>query len=145
MTKGKSGCSKVREKALVIDLFGEPFQFYLPNQRRRYTSLVGAIMTLITVIAVGLYAVYKWQVLFSLEETRIQPEVKSDYFTNEQPNSTFTAEDGLQIAAGFYSVSDTGQTYGNEDGSYGKISFFLDIREGDELTSVELETEVCDD
>ena len=68
---GKSSCSKVKEKALVIDSFGTPFSFMLPNGQKMYKSLVGSIMTVLTVAAVATYGIYKWQILFDREETTV--------------------------------------------------------------------------
>ena len=68
---GKSSCGKVIEKALIIDAFGRPFYFILPNGAKEYKSLIGSIMTLMTIITVALYAVYKWQLLLDKEETSL--------------------------------------------------------------------------
>ena len=59
----KSNCSKVSEKALIIDSFGRPFEFMLPNGSKKYRSLLGSVLTLIIVLVVALYAVYKLQLL----------------------------------------------------------------------------------
>ena len=72
----KSSCSKFGEKALLIDSFGRPFEFMLPNGAKKYKSLVGSIATLVTVIIVALYAVYKWQLLIDKDQLNISSSIE---------------------------------------------------------------------
>ena len=44
---------------MIIDAFAKPFRFMLPGGTKEYKSLVGAVLTLVTVITVSFYAVYK--------------------------------------------------------------------------------------
>ena len=60
MAAKKSSCSKVGEKALLIDSFGKPFTFLLPDGQKSYKSLLGAILTIFIMLTIGLYGVYKW-------------------------------------------------------------------------------------
>ena len=57
---GKSSCSKVGQKALIVDSFGKPFTFLLPDGQKMYRSLLGAILTVFIVVTMSFYAVYKW-------------------------------------------------------------------------------------
>ena len=59
----KSSCEKIGQKAIIIDSFAKPFRFMLPGGTKEYKSLVGAVLTLVTVIIVMFYGVYKWQLL----------------------------------------------------------------------------------
>ena len=59
----KSGCGKLGEKALMIDAYGRPFEFILPNGTRRYKTLLGSILTVITVIVAFIYTIYKFQLM----------------------------------------------------------------------------------
>ena len=56
----KSNCSKVGEKALIMDSFGTPFTFLLPDNKKSYKSLLGATLTVLIVLMMAFYAVYKW-------------------------------------------------------------------------------------
>ena len=56
----KSSCSKFGEKALIIDSFGTPFTFLLPDGKKTYKSLLGAILTVLIVLTIAFYAIYKW-------------------------------------------------------------------------------------
>ena len=60
MKSNKSSCTKVKEKALMVDSFGKPFSFMLPNGQKMYRSLVGAVLTVIIIVSILLYALYKW-------------------------------------------------------------------------------------
>ena len=68
---GKTNCSKVKDKLLIVDSFGKPFVFLLPNGQKMYKSLLGAISTMFIVLTVAIYAVYKWQLLIDKEDARI--------------------------------------------------------------------------
>ena len=72
----KSGCSKVGEKALIIDSFGRPFEFLLPNGAKKYKSLVGSIMTLFTIIVVAVYSIYRWQLLIDKEQINVTSSIE---------------------------------------------------------------------
>ena len=64
---GKSGCTKFSEKALIIDSFGRPFEFFLPNGTKRYKTLSGSILTVVTLLIVLLYTAYKYRLLIERE------------------------------------------------------------------------------
>ena len=59
----------------------------LPNGSKEYKSLVGAILTLLTVITVTLYGIYKWQLLIDKEETSLSQRIEEGYF--DKNNHTF--------------------------------------------------------
>ena len=99
-TGGKSSCAKVVEKAIVIDKFGKPFSFVLPNGAKEYKSLIGSILTLMTVITVCFYGIYKWQLLIEKEETSFSTRIDEGYFNNF--NHTFSQDNGFNIALGLY-------------------------------------------
>ena len=97
---GKSGCGKVMEKALIIDSFGRPFTFVLPNVAKEYKSLIGSILTMMTIITVALYGVYKWVQLLDKEETSLSQRIIEGYFDKNE--HTFNQEEGFNIAVGIY-------------------------------------------
>ena len=89
----KSSCSKFGEKALIIDSFGKPFTFLLPDGQKMYRSLLGAIFTLFIIVTMSFYAVYKWQLLTGKEEATISTIIEDGYFDNN--NSTISTSDGF--------------------------------------------------
>ena len=79
----------------MLDSYGRPFSFMLPNGQKRYKSLIGAILTVIAVILVGSYAIYKWQLLLSQEDSRVQDRVVEDASIDP-----FGRDNGLNFAVG---------------------------------------------
>lgn len=71
MAKTAGGCSSLKTKVLLLDSYGRPFSFMLPNGQKMYKSLIGAILTVIAVTLVAFYAVYKFDLLLSQEETAV--------------------------------------------------------------------------
>ena len=103
MANSKFGCNKVKQKALIVDSFGQPFMFFLPNGQKMYKSLLGAILTVIIFTVVSFYALYKWQLLIGKEEARTIIEIEEDYF---RANNSFidNKEDGFNIAVGMFNL-----------------------------------------
>ena len=99
---GKSSCSKVGEKALIIDQFAKPFEFMLPNGSKKYRSLLGSVLTLVTVIIVALYSIYKWQVLIDRDEYTLSQITEENYF-NETRTSKMDRSTDFNLAFGIYS------------------------------------------
>ena len=95
----KSGCGKLGEKALMIDAYGRPFEFILPNGARRYKTLVGSILTVITVIVAFLYTVYKFQLMNDRDQVNISYTSEEGYFDSNEsilsPSSDFNIAFGI--------------------------------------------------
>ena len=118
-SQGKSSCSRVKDKALIIDSFGKPFTFLLPDGQKMYRSLLGAILTVFIILTVSFYAIYKWQLLIDKDEARITLTIDEGHY-NEN-NSTITREnDKFNIAVGI--ASSVFLTTLVEDKSYGELS-----------------------
>ena len=118
MQNKKSSCSKVKEKALIIDSFGKPFTFLLPDGQKMYRSLLGAILTVVIFWVVSFYAIYKWQLLIDKDEARITLTVEEDYFT-ENDSVINRNDDGFNIAFGIFSLLD--RSIVEEDESIGTL------------------------
>lgn len=102
MPNNKSSCTKVKEKALIVDSFGKPFTFLLPDGQKMYRSLLGAILTVFIIMTVSFYAIYKWQLLIDKDEAKIALVIEEGYFIEN--NSTISSlEDGFNIAVGITS------------------------------------------
>lgn len=63
MAKTAGGCGTFKQKVLLFDSYGRPFNLLLPNGEKFYKSLLGTILTIIAVTLVAFYAVYKWDLL----------------------------------------------------------------------------------
>ena len=79
---GKFTCSGFKDNFLYIDSFGMPFSFLLPHGQKMYKSLLGALSTIIIVVTVFSYAVYKWQLLVDKDEARIALNIEENYFND---------------------------------------------------------------
>ena len=114
----KSSCSKVGEKALVIDSFGRPFEFMLPNGSKKYRSLVGSIMTLVTVMIVAVYSSYKWQLLIDKEQVTNSQSIDERHF--DSSNSILDLESGFNLAVGIFGLNSGRDLVFDE--TYGKLT-----------------------
>ena len=56
-------CQKFLQKVLVLDLYGRPFMFMLPNHQQKYKSIIGSLCTIFILSIVLVYAVYKFELL----------------------------------------------------------------------------------
>ena len=99
---GKSSCSRLKDNMILLDAYGQPFNFMLPGKRKMYKSLVGTIMTLIAVTTVVGYAIYKWNILRTNTQASISTTVEENYFADK--NATLTEQDGFKIA---FSLTDS--------------------------------------
>ena len=57
-------------------------------RKKSYKSLLGAILTVLIVLTMAFYAVYKWQILVDREEAVLILNVEDDYWLNN--NSTIS-------------------------------------------------------
>ena len=64
-------CENLVDKALVIDMYGRPFYFMLPNLRQKYKSIIGSVCTIFVLAILLAYAIYKFQLLMDKGETRV--------------------------------------------------------------------------
>ena len=101
----------------MLDSYGRPFSFMLPNGQKRYKSLIGTILTVIAVTLVGFYAIYKWQLLLSHEDTNLQVNI-----VEEASIDAFGRENGLNFAVGIgYRSPDNTVELDTVDESYGRM------------------------
>ena len=68
----------------------------MPDEKDEYRTFAGALLTVITVIIVLVYAGFKLQTLLDYKDYKVQQKVFDDYFNVEIP---LTPDDGLMIAA----------------------------------------------
>ena len=104
MSQSKSSCSRVKDKALIVDMYGNSFSFMLPGGQKKYKSLVGSILTVLTVLGVILYTVYKTAFVFDDSANNVTKTFSYGHY-NELPDSTFSTANGLKIAIGISSIT----------------------------------------
>lgn len=100
---GKGNCRDLCQKALVIDTYGRPFLFMLPNHQQRYKSIVGSICTVFILSVVFIYAVYKFQLLIDKDESRIQKVLIENFFDETK---YLSQSEGFNLAYGIASYKE---------------------------------------
>ena len=91
-----NGFEKCQKGTLKLDLYKQPFRLLLPDEKDEYRTFAGALLTVITVIIVLVYAGFKLQTLLDYKDYKVQQKVFDDYYNVEIP---LTPDDGLMIAA----------------------------------------------
>lgn len=71
MRGNRSPRQSCRDKALKLDLYRETFNFQLPNKTATYRTLIGAIASCVTIMLVGLFAIYKLTSLVTFDDYRV--------------------------------------------------------------------------
>lgn len=85
-----------------------------------YRTFLGAVLSLLTITALGSYAVYKMTILMDYKDYKINESVK-DYFYDAE--FTFSEADGFHVAAAVTSFD--GNADSIEDPEIGEIKFYL--------------------
>ena len=125
--KGPGKCDKFTQKALVLDIYGRPFQFMLPNSKQKYKSIVGSICTIFVMTMVLIYAVYKFENLVAKDESRVQISIENSYFNETE---IFSSKRGFNMAFGLSSYSDTSSYFdGPEYHKYGRVRLLMHTRD----------------
>ena len=78
---------------MVIDAYGPPVLLMLPNNKQRYKSTLGGLLTLIVILISLSYSVFKGQLLASRDLNKIQIIREYGFFDRE--DNLITAEDGF--------------------------------------------------
>lgn len=113
----RGNCGGLLEKALVLDLYGRPFLFMLPNRKQKYKSIVGSICTIFILTIVFAYAIYKFDLLIQKEEARVQRSTEEEYFDS---NFNYTKEQGFNVAFALDSNGKLDENF-NDLSSYGRL------------------------
>ena len=121
-----SSCSSLLQKAMVIDMYGRPFYFMLPNKQQKYKSIVGSLCTVFILSIVLIYAIYKLELLIAKEEARIQSNVEDFYY-----DSSFSVdrERGFNMAFSLQSNSGASQSESFDDETFGRLRLLYYDRE----------------
>ena len=92
----------------------------LPDETNKFRTLIGATLSLLTLLVLLLFASYKLISLISLDEYKVQVRDMDDYYSS---TANFTSKDGLAIAAAVLNLStDQPQTI---DPSIGELKIYL--------------------
>ena len=114
-----SGCERVQQTVLNVDMFKEPFQLILPDGKGKYRSFVGAVLSIMTLSTVLTYFVYKVNVIINFNDFDVQISDFEQFYDTED---VFSHEDGLMIAGGF--VNYDGKKQRVEDPSIATVKFY---------------------
>ena len=87
---------------IKFDLYKQPFRLLLPDEKDNYRTFCGAILTILSIIAVIVFASMKLSILFNYESYKVQIRNFEDNYSHEH---RFTAKEGLAIAAGIVELS----------------------------------------
>ena len=115
-----SRCDRVQEKALHLDLYRRPFMFNLPDNSSMYRSLLGSVLSVITLCILLSYAIYKLVKLDSHTEYQINEVHRDQYYDT---SFTFSQADGFQVAAAITDFD--GNQEETEDPEIGEVKFYL--------------------
>ena len=115
-----SRCDGVQKKALNLDIYRTPFLFKLPDNKERYRTFLGAILSVLTIIAVLAYGGYKFLVLFDYADYKVQAAVSENFY---DLMDSFESPKGFNIAAGVTRYDSTAEVV--EDPDYGTVKFYL--------------------
>ena len=66
-----SGCEKIKDKSLNLDIYKRPFNFLLPDHRETYNTWLGLVLSLFSIICVFSYAIYQMISLIQLDQYRL--------------------------------------------------------------------------
>ena len=69
----------------------------MPDESDKYRTMLGALFSLVTMLTVFSYAVFKLDNLFGFEEYRVQESTRYEFF---KPSEPFGHKNGYALAAG---------------------------------------------
>ena len=92
----------------------------MPDEKSMYRSLLGAVLSIITVIVMLSYSVFKMVAMGNLNDYKIKTATQ-EYFYDS--SFSFSELDGFQVAAGITSFD--GNSESIEDPEIGVVKFYL--------------------
>ena len=125
---------RCQKATLKFDLYKQPFRLLLPDEKDEYRTFAGALLTIVTVITVVVYASLKLVTLFDYNDYKVQIRHFDDFYDMEE---RLTMEHGLMIAGGI-----AGQP--NIPENIGAVNFYRKTYSpSTNLTFTKLETRAC--
>ena len=139
-----SRCDRCQKSSLVFDMYRKPFRLLLPDEKPQYRTLVGAVLTIFTLIITLSYTSWKLLVMFEQTEFKIQAHDQENYYDFEEE---FGTNEGFALAAAITSYD--GSSEDITDYSIGRFIFVKKEWDGSDKTKKDkidfkiLETEPC--
>ena len=66
------GCIAAKRFALNLDIYKQPFTFFMPDEKPMYRTLLGTFLSIFTIVIVLFTGIYKFYLLTKLEQYKIQ-------------------------------------------------------------------------
>ena len=126
------------QKFTKIDVFGQPFEFGLPDKTKLFKTVPGAICTLILMLILMAFAGFKFNSLVQLSQYRILSETFAFEYDAEDK---FGFDNDFRVAA---SITEFGVEKDFEDPTYGTVKLVMKYWNGSEpLRFYEFPTRNC--
>ena len=74
-----TSCDRYQSKFLQYDLYRRPFNFLLPDHQSQYRSLLGSVLSLLTLILLLIYMNYMFLIFFSSSEFIVN-QTRDEYY-----------------------------------------------------------------
>ena len=118
IVREQSRCDSCQQKTLKIDLYRQPFRLRLPDNSDYYKTMLGSILSIITIVSLLTYTAVQLQVMYAREDYVVQLRDELDYFS---PEDSFGREQGFFVAFGLASLD---SMHVELDPSIGEIHFY---------------------
>ena len=128
-------------KIKAVDIFKRPFYFLMPDEKEYYSTYLGTMFSILSILILLSYSGYKLRDLFIYNNYRLYEQNELHYFNDAD---AFTTADGFHVAAGL--ISDDGSL---EDPEIGTLKFYIkswdvfDPETNGELSFTEVKTRPC--
>ena len=117
---GRNKWDYVLEKALHLDLYRRPFMFNLPDKSTKYRTLLGSVLSVLTVAIMLSYAYLKLIKLQSYQDYVINEAYREQLFDTK---FALSQANGFQVAAAVTNFD--GNPEEIEDPEIGEVKFYL--------------------
>ena len=115
-----SGCDRIQKKTVALDLYRTPFLFLLPDSAEQYRTFLGAILSVLTLIALLVYGSYKFLVLLDLTDYKVQTAISETYYDFMEG---LPSTQGFNVAAAITTYDGSSEVV--EDPDYGEVKFYI--------------------
>ena len=143
--KSKGTCNDFRRRVQRLDIYGEHFQFALPNHQWKQKSIVGAILTILcSIVIIVVAGTYLKRMVVQDDVNIVRLEQKDYYYDNTDSEVSLSAnDDDFIVLIQFTESSDEiTWTFFDNYSDYGTLSVKMKEYGGDEIV---IETRPCDD
>ena len=76
-------CDRFYKNLLYLDFYPRPFHFLMPDEASRYRSLLGSVLSVCTVLAIGSYASFKLNRLVNLIDYSVNIVNEDHYYDSD--------------------------------------------------------------